>query len=121
MDVSSFREKYQRLKGQAQRVNSSGSLAAVYEMVLADLELMEVPGVETRYLSCQEVADALGLTRKTVAAWCREGRFVGAKKSGEQDGGNWLIPSEAAYRVAETRVNGTTLKLWRNDAQRKAS
>ncbi len=121
MELSDLIEKYRRMQREARRVRATGELTPAWEMVVADLELMKAPGIETRYLSCEKVAEELGLKPKTIAMWCREGRFKGAVKSGGQNGGNWLIPADAAYRVVGQRGKPRTPRLWRNDAQEEAS
>ena len=121
MEIADLIEKYRRKQREAERVGATGSLAPTYEDVVADLVDLRAPGIETRYLSAEEVAEALGLKAKTVAVWCRQGRFPGAIKSGGQNGGNWCIPSDAVYRVVGQRGKRTTPRLWRNDVQEKAS
>ncbi|MCZ6755823.1 MAG: helix-turn-helix domain-containing protein [Gemmatimonadetes bacterium] len=121
MELPDLIEKYRRLQREAERVRATGSLAPAWEMVVADLVEMKAPGMETRYLSVEEVAEALGLKAKTVRGWCRQGRFPGAIKSGEQDGGNWLIPADAVYRVVGQRGKSRTPRLMEVLDVKKAS
>ena len=120
MELTDLIEKYRRLQREGERLRATGALAPAWEMVVGDLVELKAPGIETRYLSCEKVADDLDLKAKTIAVWCREGRFPGAIKSGE-NGGNWLIPADAIYRVVGQRGKPRTPRLWRNDAQQEAS
>ncbi len=121
MELPDLIKKYRRMQREAERVRATGSLAPAWEMVVADLVEVKAPGLDLRYLSIEDVAEALGLKPKTVQGWCREGRFEGAVKSGERDGGTWMIPADAAYRVVGQRGKPRTPRLWRNDAQQEAS
>ena len=66
MELPDLIEKYRRLQREAERVRATGALAPAWEMVVADLVDMKAPGIETRYLSAEEVAEALGLTRVEI-------------------------------------------------------
>lgn len=63
-------------------------------------------------MTTAEASEILGVARKTVAAWCVEGRLGGAVKTSES--GEWRIPSGAVYgRNAQTPAAPTsTPRLW---------
>ena len=45
-------------------------------------------------LSVDEVAERMGVSRRTVARWCAKGQIPGAYKVGTHRRGIWVIPSE---------------------------
>ena len=47
-----------------------------------------------RYVTPKAVAEAFGVSRRTVVRHCQEGVIQGAVKT--SDGGEWRIPMEAA-------------------------
>ena len=54
-------------------------------------------------LGTKQVAERLGISPRTAARWCAEGRLPGAYKIGEGDRATWRVPVSA---LAEVRRPG---------------
>ena len=46
-------------------------------------------------LTVDEVAERVGVSRRTVARWCEQGRIPGAYKVGTHRRGVWVIPAQS--------------------------
>lgn len=58
----------------------------------------------TPYLSTNKVAVIFGVSTRTVARWCSEGRFPGSLKT-DDDSGRWRIPQRAIDLFIENRLD----------------
>lgn len=100
MSLDRLRTKYRRLIAESERLDSRAPVHRVLSMVLEDLDEWEAGGLgdvpET--LSTREAANYWGVTAKTVARWCAEGRVEGAFKSSGHPRARWRLPAETVYR-----------------------
>jgi len=78
----------------AEAIGASAPLAAVYRQVIAELRQLEGADVAVSY-DADGAARLLGVSPKTVAHWCKAGKFAGARKTGGSGGGKWVIPATA--------------------------
>lgn len=92
MTLSEVREKYERLVADL----PPGTLLPAQEAYRAFLLELDGLGSVTAPLSydTDQAALALALSSKTVAHWCKAGRFPGARRTGGR-GGKWIIPATA--------------------------
>ncbi len=105
MTLADLLRVLERRKADAERVQASAPLATVYAEML-DL-LRQVDGTQrlTGYVNTREAARMLGVKPKTVTHWCEKGRFPGARKSGLNGGGIWLIPASEVYACLPERLD----------------
>ena len=77
---------------------------AAFRRLLGELALVEQgSGIVATYINTAQAARRLGLTSKTVANYCEQGKFAGARKSGDNGGGRWMIPVSALEQFLKTR------------------
>ena len=111
MTVPELIRQYERLRLDADRVGSTASLARVYGTFLEELRSVgSIEGVE-RMMNTAEAANELGVEPKTVANWCADGRFPGAKKTSPRRG-RWRIPSRDVYAFFGEKNGNGSPKLW---------
>jgi len=73
--------------------DSSVKADTVFTEIISDLQMLD--GVDaTLYVDTDRAAAQLALSPKTVANYCKAGRFPGARKTGDR-GGKWTIPAKA--------------------------
>ncbi len=72
-------------------------------------------GPTLRY-DTEAAARLLGVAPKTVASWCTQGRFPGARKTGGA-AGKWTIPADAVLALAEGADPAHEEASWRPDRQ----
>lgn len=92
--------EYERRRQHAERTGATAPMAAVYDVVIEELEKLQ--GDTPDDLSTSEVAELLGMNPQTVARKAAEGIFQGAWKTSGVSG-DWRIPRAAvsAYRRGE--------------------
>lgn len=94
MRVTELREKYLRKIPEAERTEARAPLSTVYQVFVEDLDELDRIGEEPVYLTTTDVAERFEVKPKTVATWCRDGRFPNAFKTGEDGEGEWRIPTD---------------------------
>ncbi len=112
MTVSELLEAYQRRHKEALEVGATAPVAKLYRTVIEDLKGLNGTPTASRLLNTSDAAGLLGVKRKTVAKWAREGRLRGAMKTSGD--GVWLIPSASVYALGSpAREPVKTPRLWR--------
>ena len=111
MTITELIRQYERLGLEADRVGALAQLARVYASFVE--ELRSVSSVEgfDRMMSTMEAASALGVKPKTIANWCADGRFPGAKKTSPKRG-RWKIPSGDVYAFFGKKNGSSPPRLW---------
>lgn len=92
----------ERRAREADAIAASAPLAAVYRQIMGELRQLRAADVAVSY-DCDAAGRLLGVSPKTVAHWCKAGKFPGARKTGGSGGGKWIIPATAlrAYQRRE--------------------
>ena len=103
--------QYERLRLDAERVGATAPLAQVYAAFIE--ELRSVGGIErvACMMTTTEAASELGVKPKTVANWCADGRFPGAKRTSPKRG-RWRIPSRDVYAFFGEKDRSRPPRLW---------
>ncbi len=65
--------------------------------------------MEDKLLKPEEVAEKLGLSRKTIIDWCKKGKIEGVRVGGEN--GQWRIPETAISRIIKGTEPLTVRKI----------
>jgi hypothetical protein len=89
----------------AERVQATAPLSAVYGEILALLQQVDGAQRLTGFVNTREAGRMLGVKPKTVTHWCEKGRFPGVRKSGLNGGGIWLIPASEVYACLPGRLD----------------
>lgn len=114
MTLAELIEDYERRRREAVEVGATAPLSKVYGRVLEELQSIDGLEAGVPWLDTAEVAAIAGVVRKTVAKWCAEGRFPGARKTSSSTG-EWRIPAHEAHKLAggpPVEPSGTP-RLWR--------
>lgn len=93
MRLDELLDVYRRRREEAKQLEARADLAAVYGIVIAELEQLDVLGPD-RMLTVQEVAELEGVAATTVRRRCQAGQYEGAEKT-SGDTGDWRIPASA--------------------------
>lgn len=78
-------------------------LDGICRRMLQELSELEPGSVAPAYLSTRQVASRLGVSSKTVAHYCSAGKLPGARKTGDQKGGRWIVPASAVLAFIRSR------------------
>lgn len=92
MRLPELKEEYTKKINDAERMGSEAPVAEVLRMVVDDLQKLDRITDEQVTLTTSDVADRYEVEPKTVAKWCRQGRYPNAWKTGEDGDGEWRIP-----------------------------
>ena len=111
MTVPELIRQYERLRLDAERVGATAPLARVYATFIEELRSAGSGGGSESMMSSKEAASELGVEPKTVANWCADGRFPGAKKTSPKRG-RWRIPSRDVYAFFGAKNGNGSPKLW---------
>lgn len=111
MTVPELIRQYERLRLDAERVGATAPLAKVYAAFIEELRSAGNVGGSERMMSTTEAASELGVEPKTIANWCADGRFPGAKKTSPRRG-RWRIPSRDVYAFFGEKNGSSPPRLW---------
>ncbi len=114
MNLSDVVAELERRRADAARYQATAPVATVLRDLIEELKRLDgIPSAE-RYMDSDEATEVLPVDKRTVARWCKQGRFSGARKSAGARG-KWLIPASQVYQVAadkNTRSKSRGPKLW---------
>lgn len=109
MRLDELLDVYRRRREEAKKLEARADLAAVYGVVIAELEDLDVVGPD-RMLTVGEVAELEGVADTTIRRRCKAGRYKGAEKtSGET--GDWRIPASALSREVQDGRRRSTRRI----------
>jgi hypothetical protein len=84
----------ERRAEEAEEGHYTAPVDRILRHVIVELRGLEVADVAVSY-DCDGASRLLGVKPKTVAHWCKAGKFPGARKTGGSGGGKWIIPASA--------------------------
>ena len=102
--------EFERRRAEAAQHGATAPIAAVYAIVLEELRRLDGTESVVRWMSTREAAAVLAVHTRTVARWCKDGRFPGATKTSDLTG-RWRIPAGEVYNQAGDHKKATP-RLW---------
>jgi hypothetical protein len=74
-----------------------------YQRFLRELGELKRADTAPLYLNTADAATQLGVKPKTIIHYCEQGILPGARKTGRNGGGRWIIPVDALGQFLNSR------------------
>jgi hypothetical protein len=87
---------WQRRLTEAELVDATAPVARIYQVCIDEVRRLDGNANGQHMMSTKDAGKVLGVASRTVARYCKAGRFPGARKTSE-DSGDWRIPSDEVY------------------------
>lgn len=115
MRLTNLLDRLERQRDHHAELKTRAPVHTVLTWVIEDLRRIDGEGQGREFLDTAEAADRLGVTRRTVQNWARDGRFPGADKTSTE--GVWCIPAKEVRAAlnADAEDGEEIEKLWEPD------